>query len=253
MTPRQRLLAFLLGGVGLAGLLAWGMAGLPGFGSHRAAYGQLVTRLSVPLRNTTDVVTAVNLDFRGFDTIGEEFILFCSITATAVLLRRQTREIVGAPRDQRPGRRSPERDDGVLVLGTALGALVVCFGLYVVGHGQLTPGGGFQGGAILAGGVALLYLASGLRAVERAAPEWLLESGEAVGAGSFVAIGLASLAAGAAFLQNLLPLGTPGTITAGGTLGLINGAVGLEVAAGTSLVVYLFLVQLLRIEAAGGG
>jgi multicomponent Na+:H+ antiporter subunit B len=250
MTPRQRLIVFLAGAAGLAALLAWGVAGLPGFGDHRSAYGQLVTRSSVPLRNATDVVTVVNLDVRGLDTIGEEFILFCSVTAAAVLLRRQARERVGAARDEFPGRRAPGRDDAVLVLGTAMGALVVCFGLYVVGHGQLTPGGGFQGGGILAAGVALLYLASGVRTLERMAPEWLLEVGEAVGAGAFVLIGLASLAAGAAFLQDLLPLGSSGTITAGGTLGLINAAIGLEVAAGISLVVSLFLVQLARIEEA---
>lgn len=125
MTPRQRLWVFLVGATGLAGLLAWGLAGLPGFGDHRSAYGQLVTRASVPLRNTTDVVTAVNLDFRGIDTIGEEFILFCSVTAAAVLLRRQARERTGPPRDEHPGRRSPGRDDAVLVLGTAMGAETV--------------------------------------------------------------------------------------------------------------------------------
>jgi multicomponent Na+:H+ antiporter subunit B len=244
MTARQRVWLFFAGGAVLAGLLVWAISGLPGFGRYPGPYGTILNAVAVPERNTTDVVTAVNLDYRGLDTIGEEFILFVSVTAVMVLLRKQRPEVLGAPEEAARGRRVPGRDDAALVLGVAMSAVIACFGLYIVGHGQLTPGGGFQGGAILMTGPALLYLAGGFRALQRSAPAGLLEVAEGIGAGGFVALGLASLAAGAAFLQDVLPLGTRGEIASSGTLPIINTAIGLEVAAGLMLAGSEFLVQL---------
>ncbi len=170
MSPSVRRILFVVGAVPLAGLLAWGIGGLPGFGHYPGPYGQLVAKLSVPLRNATDVVTAVNLDFRGLDTMGEEFILFISVTAVAVLLRRQREEIEESGEDEHPGRVSPARDDGLLLFGVGLASVVVLFGVYLVTHGQLTPGGGFQGGAVLASALLLIYLVAGYPAIKRLAP-----------------------------------------------------------------------------------
>lgn len=244
MSPAARRILFLIAAAFLAGLLAYGISGLPGFGHYPGPYGQLVDHLSVTERNATDVVTAVTLDFRGIDTIGEEFILFISVTAISVLLRRQAQEAEEAEEEEQPGRTSPARDDGLLLFGVGLASVVVLFGVYLVTHGHLTPGGGFQGGAVLASALLLLYLVAGMPAIHRLAPTGLLELGDGFGAGGFVVVGLAAVAVGAAFLQNFLPVGQSGLINSAGTMPIIYLAVGLEVATGFTLVLVEFLHQL---------
>src|SRR5207248_10987677 len=74
---------------GLAGLLVWGFSGMPRFGDFHAAYERLLNAVAVPQRHSTNVVTAVVFDYRGFDTMGEEFILFASVVGVVLLLRDQ--------------------------------------------------------------------------------------------------------------------------------------------------------------------
>ena len=87
----RRALLFL-GIAGLAPHLLWGMRGLPAFGSYQGPYGYVLNQVAVAERHATDVVSAINFDYRGFDTLGEEFILFASIAGAALLLRRERDE-----------------------------------------------------------------------------------------------------------------------------------------------------------------
>jgi len=75
----------------------------------------------------------------------------------------------------------------------------------------------------------------------------VLEIAEAVGAGGYAAIGIATALAGGAFLGNVLPLGpsSPPSMLSGGTVPAINLATGLAVAAGFTLVLSAFLQELL--------
>lgn len=255
MTPRARLLMVVLAGAGFAAFFLWGLSGLPDFGHYHGVYGQLLNEVSVPERNITDVVTAVNFDYRGFDTMGEEFILFASVIAVALLLRAQRDEVeqTDSP-DARIGRQA-EVSDAVRVLGMGLIAPTVVFGIYVVAHGHLTPGGGFQGGVVLASALLLVYLAGEYRWVQELRPLPLVEAAEAFGGGGYVLIGLAGMVFGVAFLDNVLPYGTLGQLNSGGVVPLINFAVGLEVAAGFVLLLTEFFEQslILRRLAERGG
>lgn len=125
--------------------------------------------------------------------------------------------------------------------------LALAFGGYVIMHGHLTPGGGFQGGAVVASTVALVVIAFG---VERLTGQKNLFSFlEDLGAIAFVA--LAFLGIGSTFFRNVLagsgglfgipvPFGpNPGWLNTGGTLPLMNWAVGLKVLAGLGSVVIL--------------
>ena len=114
----------------------------------------------------------------------------------------------------------------------------VALGLYVVAHGYITPGGGFQGGVVLAAGAVLVYLAGEYRAFRRVTPERLIDLAEGAGAGTYVLVGLVSLLLGDAFLTNFLPLGTEATLASGGTIGLLNAAVALEVCCGVRPAVH---------------
>src|SRR5207302_10574167 len=123
--------------------------------------------------------------------------------------------------------------------------------MYVVVHGHLTPGGGFQGGVVLAAAPLLVYLAGRYLVFRRISPFELLDFGEGLGAGGFVAIGLVGLVSASAFLQNVWPLGQVRSVFSGGMLPVINLAVGLEVAAGLVLVVWEFLEQTLMVRSRG--
>jgi multicomponent Na+:H+ antiporter subunit B len=248
MNRKGRLTLFLGSAIPLAAVLAYAFAGLPPTGDYRGPYGDLVNAVTVPERNVTDTVTAVNFDIRGFDTLGEEFILFVSVMGVLLLLRRQENEPSQRHEDRDKARQAVPISDAVRVMALLLLPAVVLFGIYVVTHGQMTPGGGFQGGVVLATAPLLLYLAGEFGNFRKAAPRALAHITEAVGAGGYAAIGLACLGAGAAFLQNVLPLGSKGTILSGGTIPLINASVGLEVAGGLVLVLIAYLEETLELE-----
>ncbi|MDP9224279.1 MAG: sodium:proton antiporter, partial [Actinomycetota bacterium] len=92
MTASGRLRLLLLGGAGLAALYVWAIFGLPGFGHYRGPYGDIINKVATPERHLTDTVTGVNFDYRGFDTVNEEMILFAAVVGLAVLLRAQRDE-----------------------------------------------------------------------------------------------------------------------------------------------------------------
>lgn len=257
MKRRGRMIFFLLSAAAFAGVYLWGLRGLPAAGHYRGPYGDVLNRVATYERHVTDIVTAVNFDYRGFDTLGEEFILFMSVIGGSVLLRRQREEEKSKHRDdnladESPERQAPRPSDAVRVLTLGLVGPLVVFGLYIVAHGQLTPGGGFQGGVILATAPLLVYLAGDLKKFKQITSHTLVEVGEAVGAGGYLAIGLAGLIMGGAYLRNVAALGQTGTINSGGTIALINLATGLEVAAGFVLLLYAFLEQTLEIRLRGG-
>src|SRR5690242_19678150 len=76
-------------------VLLWGMAGLPAVGSYNGVYGNAIVGLATPERSAQNVVSAINFDYRGLDTLGEEYILFAAVAGTALLLRRLRREREG--------------------------------------------------------------------------------------------------------------------------------------------------------------
>src|ERR1700747_2126660 len=104
MTPRQRRWIFLVAGAGLVAFYLWGLSGLPGFGRYPGPYGFAILRVAVAQTNATGVVSAINFEYRGFDTVGEEFILFTAAAGMAVVLRPLRRERDRPPLDEAQGR-----------------------------------------------------------------------------------------------------------------------------------------------------
>jgi multicomponent Na+:H+ antiporter subunit B len=251
VTPALRRRVFLAAAVVMAALLLWGLTGLPEYGVYAGPYGDVLNQVAVAERKATNVVASVTFDYRGVDTLGEEFILFAAVIGVAILLRAQRGETEQAPDEDAADRRAPGTSNAVRVLGLALVGPVVLFGLYVVAHGHLSPGGGFQGGVVLATGALLVYLSGEYVTLRRVSPEVLLDQAEAAGAAGYVAVGLLGVAAGAAFLANVLPLGEPGMLLSAGTIPVINLAVGLEVAGGFVLLLSEFLEQTLVIRRPG--
>ena len=245
MSDRARLTLFGVSLAGLLALLVWGFAGLPDFGDFHGAYGQLLNRVAVPERSTTDVVTAVNFDYRGFDTFGEEFILFAAVIGVASILRTLRGERIRRPDDDAAGRHVPETSLLVRVTGLGLVAPTILVGIYIVAHGHQTPGGGFQGGVILATALLLTYLSADYMTMRAVGPTWLIELAEGLGAAGFALIGLGGLVFGSAFFENFLGKGTPGELPSAGTIPLSNATVGLAVTGGFVFMLSEFLQQAL--------
>jgi multicomponent Na+:H+ antiporter subunit B len=245
MSDRMRLGLFWVSLAGLLGLVLWAFVGLPDFGHYRGPYGEILNRVAVPERSTTDVVTAVNFDYRGFDTLGEEFILFAAVIAVASILRTLRGERTRPPDDDAAGRDVPETSLPIRVTGLGLVAPTILVGIYIVAHGHQTPGGGFQGGVVLATALLLTYLSADYMTLRAVGPSWLLELAEGLGAAGFALIGVAGLVFGSAFFENVLGKGIPGELPSAGTIPLSNAAVGLAVTGGFVFMLSEFLEQAL--------
>lgn len=116
--------------------------------------------------------------------------------------------------------------------------LMFLFGVYVVVHGHLTPGGGFAGGVVIAGAFVLRLLAFGRKepGTERAS------RAEASGILVFWFLGVLGLLTGTLFFVNVLSKGEAFALLSAGFIPLANLGIGLEVAAA---LVCIFLALLL--------
>ena len=123
-----------------------------------------------------------------------------------------------------------------------IAGLVFLYGIYIIIHGHLTPGGGFAGGVVLAGSFILLILAYGsdfLNLVKEESGSTMYEN-LAILAVLFLAI--SGLLFGVrVFFLNWIPKGTVGELISAGMLPLYNIFVGIEVAA-SILTIFLALV-----------
>jgi multicomponent Na+:H+ antiporter subunit B len=249
MTPSQRRWIFLVAGGGFLAFYLWGLIGLPGFGHYPGPYGDIINAIAVPQTHATGVVSAVNFEYRAFDTLGEEFILFIAATGVATVLRRLREERDTSAVDDAKTRDAPATSDAIAMVTLGFVGPTVVVGWYLASHAQTSPSGGFQGGIVLATAFVLVYLAGQFIVFKRLSPTALTDAIEAIGAGSFAAVGIAALALGATYLTNILPLGnTPGAVNSAGTIALISFFVGVEVAAAFLLIIGELLEQTLIIR-----
>lgn len=242
MTQRLRLAVFGVGAVGLGALLVWGLGGLPDFGDFAGRYGHVLAHSAVPQRKATSAISVTTFDYRGVDTLIEEFILFTAAVGVMVLLRVQRAE-EEVPAEPEAVRRPTARSGSLRSLGTALVGPVLVLGIDIVLHGHLTPGGGFQGGVILMTALFLIYLAGSHINLGRLRPLGAMEASEGVGAAGFAVIGLGGIVLAGAYLENFIAPGQVGYLISGGFLPLLNIAVGLEVMGALLVVLGEFLDQ----------
>jgi len=237
VTRTARLALFGVSAAVLAPFLVWALTGLPDFGTFRGPLGTLLDRVVVHERHTTNVVSAVVFDYRGLDTMGEEFILFTAVMGVALLLRsfRADRE------EERP--RDAVSSEAIRLVGQLMTPVTFLLGLWLAAFGLVTPGGGFQGGVVLASALVLLWAAGSYRAYREAGPVSLVDLAEGVGAGGFVVIGLVALAVDGVFLHNFLGPGERGTLLSGGSIAFLNWTSAIEVAAANVLLFHEFLEE----------
>jgi multicomponent Na+:H+ antiporter subunit B len=249
VTAAQRRWIFLAAGAGLAAFYLWGLVRLPGFGNYPGPYGDIINRIAEAQTRATGVVSAVNFEYRGFDTVGEEFILFSAAIGVSTVLRRLRDEAEIPAGADALDRRSPAPSEAIRQSALLFTGPIVVTGWYLASHAQTSPSGGFQGGIVLATAFILIYLAGQYLVFERFSPVSVTEAVGAVGAGGFAAIGLSAVFLGLPYLSNFLPKGSvPGAVSSSGTIALISFFVGLEVAAAFVLIVGELLEQTLMVR-----
>ena len=244
MSRSVRFAVFGLGAAGLAVLVVLAILKMPSSGGNEHPYRDHAVPAAVS-HSTANVVSSVNFDQRGFDTLGGETVLLASVIAVSVLLRPEERET-----QRRPLSAGRVLDVTVLA-GWVMLPVTLIIGLDAGAHGHLTPGGGFQGGVILGTGIHLVYVAGTYRMLDRIRPVRSFEWGAALGAGAFACLGISGLVVSLAFLQNIIPTGSLGTLFSAGTVPVLNGAVGIEVASSAIVLISKFLEQAITVRPEG--
>jgi len=124
---------------------------------------------------------------------------------------------------------------------------IIIFGFYIIAHGHLTPGGGFQGGAVVGSAFALLLVSYGSLNTKKFLKKDILSLFEDFGLILFIVLGFSGL--GITFFYNFLAnsggwfgnaavIGVnPGNMNTGGVIPLMNIAIGLEVLSAFGVIV----------------
>jgi multicomponent Na+:H+ antiporter subunit B len=99
-----------------------------------------------------NLVTGIYLDYRLLDTLFEAGILLIAVTGVSWIAQHEN--IEHNPLFMLDRFKIPEL---FVSFARVIYPVVLLFGIYVIFNGHLAPGGGFQGGAILATALLILY------------------------------------------------------------------------------------------------
>ncbi len=177
---------------------------------------------------TANSVTSVVTYFRGLDTLGEVTILFLTIFGVSLGIEKADKK-----------QNILSNNSKLLQTGSKIIApIIILFGLYIITQGHLSPGGGFQGGVIIASGFLLNFLAfgDGFNLNHK-----LLTLFEALSGAGIIIIGILGVVLVNIFFGNFLPLGNIKELLSGGIIPIIYIFVGLKVASEIIVMIEYFL------------
>ena len=113
----------------------------------------------------------------------------------------------------------------------------IVYMFYIILHGHLSPGGGFQGGVLMVALIALVYMGHGYQVTIDAFSYHILHTSEGLASIFYVALGLLGVAMGAQFAQNVLYThGAIGDLYSSGTIFWMNVTVGIKVLTGVGSI-----------------
>jgi multicomponent Na+:H+ antiporter subunit B len=186
------------------------------FGHDKIGVGNHYIENAIQETGATNIVTSVVVSYRGLDTLGEVTVLFIAALGLGLVLF----SVKKAPVKEK------ESSSMIVQTGTRiLFPFIMLFGIYVFVHGHLTPGGGFQGGAVIASGFLLAYLAWPARETRRER----FGAVESLGGLAFVTVGVLGLVYAGYFLGNFLPTGVQNHLFSAGIIPVIYVAIGIKV------------------------
>lgn len=138
------------------------------------------------------------------------------------------------------------------IMALPISFILICLGIMTILGGHITPGGGFQGGAMIASGVILSILVYGIGNSPLEFSHTYIDIFESVGALGYIVLGLVGLFAGGFFLYNvgadifnIVPAYIQNVfhypdVTNAGIIPYLNIFVGLKVFVGLSAIVIAF-------------
>src|SRR6056297_270313 len=175
-----------------------------------------------------NLITAVLYDYRAFDSLGESTVIFGAVSGIVLILSRKM---------------LPVSSKGLsFIVKRTLGIMtpfIALFSIYVITHGHLTPGGGFQGGVILAAISIIFSIVYGSAFDYKRYSPQMKTVMETTGALLFISIGVLGIFFEGFFLDNLNFLGgKAGTLLSAGSIPIINLGIGLKVGAGLAIIFY---------------
>jgi multicomponent Na+:H+ antiporter subunit B len=148
-----------------------------------------------------NVVTGIIINYRGFDTLGEVTVIYCALAAVLAVLGREKR---GRIRDYVELSGFPSS-----VIVRTMVALVVpfilLFSLYTILHGEISPGGGFQGGAVIGASMIIFTTIYGLHLSSVKVSQGLRSPLEGSAVITFFLVGVLGLFGGGNFLTYAWP------------------------------------------------
>ncbi len=187
-----------------------------------SSIGQSINVLAPNEVGTANTVTAVLLAYRALDTLGELIILFVAATAAGMVLSKSPNERAQADTQLNA---FPATGFILQIASHLLFPFMILFGAYIIIHGHLTPGGGFQGGAILGAAFFIPILTSPAGPFSHHVSSMV----EGLAGSAFIIIGLIALFTQGYFLA---PLGSPGVVgelLSAGSVPLLSVAIGVKV------------------------
>jgi len=164
---------------------------------------------------SANIVTSVIVTYRGLDTLGEVTVLFLATIGVGFLLKKSKYKTT--PRTV---------SENLKTTSSFLVALIMILGIYIFTHGHLSPGGGFQGGVVIASGFLLLMLSDLSFKVNHT----ILMLVESISGFTYVLLGLLGVILSIGFLNaQILPLGRLGNLFSAGAIPIIYSLIGLKV------------------------
>lgn len=184
-----------------------------------------------------NTVSSIYLGYRVFDTLGETIVLLVAVSGTISIIAYSGSVLAKGfnldeantvtPVEGIQGRRL--RTALIEVVTGKLGPIVLLFGVYVMLYGHLSPGGGFQGGVVIASGVVFLSLGGRQEASTRLTEPRVLAGLEAGAFFILVLAGLSGSILAQGFFSNFISgLGLPDVAF----IVFLNTVIGLKVGAG---------------------
>jgi multicomponent Na+:H+ antiporter subunit B len=199
----------------------------------------------------SNLVAAMYLGYRAYDTLGELVVLIAALNAAIALITAAeggpgiaaARSGEGVQAGEKTGRRL--HTDIIDVTAGKLSPMVLLFGWYLMVYGSRSPGGGFQGGVVLASGVVFIALGrreGGVgRIASRHAALGIFSLGwvETIAFFFIIFLCFSGPLAGRGFLED--PLSAVSVVPRGTYIIAFNIAIGLKVGSGIALVCLLMM------------
>lgn len=180
-----------------------------------------------------NIVTAIYLDYRLLDTLFEAGILLIAVSGISWIAQHE--HVEHNPLFMLDKLKIPEL---FVSIARIVYPIMLLFGVYIILNGHLAPGGGFQGGSVIASAILILYY---IDLNKKTSINFILNIEKIIYLG-FLVIAFLSFFSRGTFFTNFIPL-NQNTQVRSLFLILLNVLIGSKVAIGLTAIFVAFLKE----------